>query len=413
MRKKILVLTFMLLVLPLLAVSNAGAEKVEITVMGIPDSPRNEHARIIDAFEFSHPDIKVKYVSAPPKWSTKVDKITTYLAQGYTKIDAYPVDDMITATVVAAGWLVDLTPYLSEEELAAWMPVCIEPQFERFGGIYALPISMTWSALCYRKDWFERDGVTLPQTWDELITVAKKYTNPEKRIYGYTTQGSPTGELWNTITEFIWQAGGDLREWDSEETRKGFKFFHDMIYDYKVASPEVLAWSFTTPRTLFIEGKAAMLRDWPSGEVIGPASPIYGKVGIDVLPGITADERWVSGSWDPAWAVSKFSEHKEATIKFVKFASGETAMGLMAEAGHPPARKASAYDPWVADLVPDVKFQPKFLGHIKPQCFTTHSRYMEMVEFQEKSAAKYLAGEMNLEEAVKWGAKEIERLRGG
>ena len=45
------------------------------------------------------------------------------------------------------------------------------------GDYYALPWRMDVRIMAYRKDMFEKAGITkVPQTWDELIAAAKKLT---------------------------------------------------------------------------------------------------------------------------------------------------------------------------------------------------------------------------------------------
>ena len=96
----------------------------------------------------------------------------------------------------------DLGPYIEtwEHKDEIWSVAYDYVRSACNGGLYYLPGAMGSDALYYRKDWFERDGVVPPTNWDELLEVAKHFTDPANNRYGLAIRGGPGG---NTYTFYF------------------------------------------------------------------------------------------------------------------------------------------------------------------------------------------------------------------
>jgi multiple sugar transport system substrate-binding protein len=80
---------------------------------------------------------------------------------------------------------------------------------------YAVPFSAQSFQLLIRKDWRQKVGAPVPKTWDEMIDLARKFTNDDpdgngkKDTYGMTVPASTkrgyASWFWST---YLWQAGG-------------------------------------------------------------------------------------------------------------------------------------------------------------------------------------------------------------
>jgi len=89
-------------------------------------------------------------------------------------------------------------------------------------------------------------GSPAPKTWEEYVTIAKKVTNPAKKIYAATMalQIEPPTNLTYDIFPLIYQAGGDVID---EKTNKAvfqqpggvkaIEYYVDLINIHKVAVP--------------------------------------------------------------------------------------------------------------------------------------------------------------------------------
>ncbi|MGY3411868.1 hypothetical protein ACVWZV_007981 [Bradyrhizobium sp. GM5.1] len=95
-----------------------------------------------------------------------------------------------------AGWLADLTPFMKDPALTA--PDLVEGDFSAAGLQYArndkgqmlsLPWSVDYFILYYNKELFEKKGVTVPKTLDEMAAAAEKLTDTKEGIYGFVGRG--------------------------------------------------------------------------------------------------------------------------------------------------------------------------------------------------------------------------------
>jgi len=99
-----------------------------------------------------------------PQWSDAVNLITTQLASSYDGIDCYYIDDVMTATFMAAGWLEPLNPLAPEVDWSDWPESYIKDLSSWEGQVYRVPWSNDIRMWFYRKDWFEQAGIEPPTT---------------------------------------------------------------------------------------------------------------------------------------------------------------------------------------------------------------------------------------------------------
>ncbi|MBV8835155.1 MAG: extracellular solute-binding protein, partial [Alphaproteobacteria bacterium] len=95
-----------------------------------------------------------------------------------------------------AGWLADLTPYMKDPTLTA--PDLVESDFSAAGLQYAkndkgqmlsLPWSVDYFILYYNKELFQKKGVAVPKTLDEMVAAAEKLTDPKEGTFGFVGRG--------------------------------------------------------------------------------------------------------------------------------------------------------------------------------------------------------------------------------
>lgn len=85
------------------------------------------------------------------------------------------------------------------------------------GKTYGIPYSAQANALLIRSDWLKNLGLEAPTTWDELVEVAKAFTendpdgNGQNDTYGLAVPGSTKrGYASWYFSNFLWAAGGDF-----------------------------------------------------------------------------------------------------------------------------------------------------------------------------------------------------------
>ncbi len=85
------------------------------------------------------------------------------------------------------------------------------------GRVFAVPTSAQAHVLFIRKDWRQKLGLPVPQTWDDVALLARAFTerdpdgNSQADTYGFVFPGSTArGYTAWFISSFLFQAGGDF-----------------------------------------------------------------------------------------------------------------------------------------------------------------------------------------------------------
>ena len=140
------------------------------------------------------------------------------------------------------GALVDLSGFdyeklKSETVKAAWEP------FYYNGGLYALPESMAFDLLFYRKDIFKQYGLEVPQTWDNFYSVMEVL---QKNNFGVGLQeinsaNNGVSSAINIFNMFLFQNGGTYyndtlteTEFDTEVAYRSFSRWVDIYRKFGV-----------------------------------------------------------------------------------------------------------------------------------------------------------------------------------
>src|SRR4029450_12619348 len=77
-----------------------------------------------------------------------------------------------TPTFAGAGWLRPLEDAFSEDDRAAFLPAAVEAG-RHAGRLYRVPVRTDVGLLYYRRDLLEAGGFAPPETWDDLVRIAR------------------------------------------------------------------------------------------------------------------------------------------------------------------------------------------------------------------------------------------------
>lgn len=178
------------------------------------------------------------------------------------EIDLIAIDNNSLAPLVANNLVEDLSEFedlIPEETIDALLPVL------RFDDtLYFLPYRPNVQINYYNTGAFEEYGLEPPQTWEELMQVGQTF-HEEEGIGRIALQGSPEaggGPVGVTVTEFIWQAGGDPLVLNSPEAIEAFTFLQDLS---PYLSPQTATAKFDTMNTYLANDSVYLGRNWPFG----------------------------------------------------------------------------------------------------------------------------------------------------
>ena len=256
--------------------SNSSSGVVKLTYWsGFTGGDSATYKATVDAFNKSHPKIKVDFVLSP--WDTIAQKLPTAIASGSGPDIATP--DYNVATIqqyVANGLALPLDSVVGDgkgQVEASAIPKDLLDSFTIKGKIYAMPASFTTLMLYYNTKLLDAAGITPPTTMKELQDDAVKLTG--NGTFGIALADNNTIPMWPVL---IWADGGDIinakgcSALGSSKTIESVNTWSTLVRDKKITQPGL---SGQDADNLFAGGKAAF-------EINGPnAAGEYTPAGID------------------------------------------------------------------------------------------------------------------------------------
>lgn len=254
-----------------------------------------------------------------------------------------------------ARWLSDLRPMLADASLRA--PELDYDDYSQGGINYVthsdgrmdmLPLNIDLWVLYYNKQIFREAGVEYPKTMDEVVSVARRLTNPARGQFGFVGRGlrnanipvwtswllgqgqetvSPDGRLLTDTPEAIW--AGEMYK----------------VLMRECAPPGSVGFNWNEAQTSFMQGRAAM---WLDGIGFAPPledpqrSRIVGQVGYGVTP--PGPKAHHSAMFGDGIGIAEASRKKGAAFLYLQWATGKANMLRLLQAGGgvPPRKSALA-----------------------------------------------------------------------
>jgi multiple sugar transport system substrate-binding protein len=306
-------------------------------------------------------DIMVVDTPWMPALTSKIEPLISYLTNPQLNDIADPnVKDFIPAVFYDASVYNPRKPSVHFLEPSAQVDVAeIEKQgFE----IYGLPLQANVLTMAYRKDLFENlqeqqafqskygRQLSVPETWDDFVSVAEFFTRPDKRLYG-TTLMAGSGD-W-AVDDFktllaCWGADGHLITDDlkmsfaSPAGVAALSFYADLINKQKVTPPGVTSFSWDDVADTFNSGLTAMAMNYHDLKL---NSGVKGEVAYAMVPKKVANGPHF-GTW--ILSVNKYSKNKEWAYRAVTWLTGGEAQTKMLQKQLHPSRD-SVYKEAVAN----------------------------------------------------------------
>jgi len=247
-----------------------------------------------------------------------------------------------------AGWLADLTGFMKDPNLTP--PDLVESDFSTAGLQYAkndkgqmlsLPWSVDYFILYYNKELFEKKGVAVPKTLEEMVVAAERLTDAKDGTFGFVGRGLRNANmaLW---TNFYLNYGGEFLDakgnilTDGPEAIEATKLYQRLLT--KSAPPGVAGFNWMESMASFTQGRSAMWVDadgWAPPLEDPAASRIVGKVGYTVVP--AGPKGQFSSTYGDGIGIAAASKNKEAAYLLCQWVAskGQGARLLQAGGGVP------------------------------------------------------------------------------
>lgn len=309
------------------------------------------------------------------------DSITPSTITGNGPDVAIQINSSMPTNFAFRGAAYDLTNFDDFEEVSSQFSPASMEYFEYQGGYYALPDQMSFPVMFFRTDIFSQLGLTVPNTWDELIGITPYLQSKNMDIYFETTSPPTLGGASSTSTKavnniylsLLYQSGerlysenGEYVNLDTEKALSAFKYWTEF---YTKHSFEVTMDFVTRFRTG--EVPLAIVDYTYYNNLMAAAPEIQGDWSIAPIPGTVKEDgsidRSVSSTVGAAMIIKETVERnhtEQVAWDFLKWWVGEDAQveyansqeSILGPAARYPVANLSAIDKlaWEPDALETV-----------------------------------------------------------
>ncbi|MFJ8145108.1 ABC transporter substrate-binding protein [Streptomyces sp. NPDC096094] len=380
--------------------------------------------------------IKVNFTVLPE--NDVRDKISQDFANQAGQYDVATLSNYEIPIYARNEWLRPMDSYVAEDPAYDEKDV-LGPMRESLTGddgkLYGQPFYGESSFLMYRKDIFEKEGLTMPEhpTWTQVAELAAELDGAEPDMKGICLRGLPGwGELMAPLTTVVNTFGGTWfdTDWqarlDSPEWEKATKFYVDLVREHGQSGAAQSG--FAECLNNMTQGNVAMWYDATSaaGSLESANSPVKGKMGYAPAPVEKTESSGWLYTW--AWGIQQASRNADKAWKFVSWASSKEYEQLVGDeigwSNVPAGKRASTYEnpDYVKEAAAFQEMTRKAIEGAKPNDPGVQPRPAPGIQFvgipeftdlgtkvsQEISAA--IAGRQSVEEALKKSQQLAEQI---
>jgi len=317
-------------------VAEAGGDDVVLTLwIGTGRDQANVIKSLIDSdFNTQHPNIKVNVQLVDMNTLLRA----TLSGQGPDVAIQVANTNGIAGGVLNTGndtpvnyglrnAVLDLTQFEDFEEVVArFAPASLVP-FSFDGACYALPDTMTFPMMFYRKDILAEIGLEVPSTWDE-VKVAMSVLSKNQMEFGMLPSEQIFAMLLFQNGGEYYTEGGKASALDSDIAINTFRKYCEYYTDYKLDKA-------TSTDERFRTGEAPIIiSDYTTYNGLQVSAPdILGLWDFTVVPGTVQEDGSISratGASGLADIIMSATEHPQEAWEFLKWwtsAKTQTAYG--------------------------------------------------------------------------------------
>lgn len=316
--------------------AHAAAGQTTITIGTINNNDMIIMQDLSKEFEKQNPDIKLNWVVLEE--NTLRQRITTDISTNSGQFDIMTIGLMEAPMWGERKWLHPMENFPASYQYEDLID-SVRDGLSFGGKQYALPFYAESQMLFYRRDVFEKAGITMPEspTWDDVERMAAQLHDPANGFYGITMRGKPGwGESGGQITPMAYSYGArwfDM-DWKPQFDTPAFK---ETLTKYtgivkKYCPPGSTSNGFNECLMVFASGKAAM---WSDATIAAAfmadpdQSSVIGKVGYARQP-YGKFEKGSHYLWSWALAIPASSKNRDAAQKFIMWATSPEYIELVA-----------------------------------------------------------------------------------
>ena len=280
------------------------------------------------------------------------------------------------------------------------------------GALFGIPFGSETSVFGYRKDVFEKHGLKVPETYDELLDLACRIPELEPGMGGLASRGKSGHQASHAFLLHLAPLGGRVLddEWNPIVNNEAGVQAGEALKTILECGPEGgTSFGFAEAKNAFLQGRAAMFLDSTvvAGEVDNPEkSKVVGKVGWAPHP---MGVRRGSQTGGFGIAIPKNAPNKDAAFLLMQWLTSKKADRMIALEGGNPSRFSTHADPEVNAKFPHMKIFGEALMHADPDWRPIIPVWGKINSDLGTTLSKAMTGEMTVKAALDAVA---ERTRG-
>ena len=237
------------------------------------------------------------------------------------------------------------------------------------GSLFGIPFGSETSVLGYRKDIFEKHGLKVPTTYDEMLDLACKIPQLEKGMGGLSSRAASGHQASHAFLLHLAPLGGRVFDdnWNPTiNNAAGVKAANALKKIVDCGPKGAKSFAFGEALGAFLQGKTAMYLDTTvvAGQINDPKkSKVVGKVGWALHPMGTRRGSQTGGF---GIGIPKNAKNKEAAFLLMQWLTSKKGDKLVALAGGNPSRFSTHADADVNKKFPHMKVFGEALKHADP-----------------------------------------------
>lgn len=390
----------------------AAGNKPQLSITWFEWPPCDNMQKLVDQY----PDATVKMNCVPlASWHDQI--FQGYIGKGGS--DLVIGDSQWTGEEVKGNDILDLTDWMkANTPFNDFVPSALSAYGEYppgSGKYYGAPIMGDVQLLVYNKSIFQEYGLSVPQTWDDLLTEAQKVKAGGKYDGFVWFWDGSTDTLQSAWNELAWSWGGEL--WDP----KTYKIQGIINSPENIAATDFAAsllktgptgsgsWGYNEVVDAICSGKAAMTAIW-TGFASSFTDPKGCKeqpnLGFDIPPaGPKAHVLQLGGM---GISISAYTKNKDASFAFLKWLEDPANQTTWATLGGYPAQKTVLASDTFLNAFPYNKYFAQAFQLVKD--FWNIPEYAQLLTIEGKYLNLAVTGQMSSKDALDNIAKEQQAV---
>ena len=237
------------------------------------------------------------------------------------------------------------------------------------GSLFGVPYGSETSVLGYRTDIFEKHGLEVPETYDEMLDLACRIPELEPGMGGMSSRAASGHQASHAFLLHLAPLGGRVLDdqWKPIVNNEAGVAAANALKTIVDRGPEgATSFAFGEALSSFLQGKTAMYLDTTviAGQIEDPSrSKVVGKVGWALHP---MGVRRGSQTGGFGIAIPKNAQNKEAAFLLLQWLTSKKGDKLVAMAGGNPSRFSTHADPEVNAKFPHMSVFGEALKHADP-----------------------------------------------